>query len=999
MALRRKTCQHYSDPSEKIGEDGKHYYSGKCISCNEQIVGCLLCNYSFAESAKACYSTDAYFNRHMGRKHKEMLHRSKIQKTNNVSLPEHNDEYDFGDQDNDTTECFDDETSFIVDYVPEEVKEREAKEDDDSVPTLASRAESASDEESVISFEGDDDGKEINDDDDDLDSVIIPNPSDAIADSDYIPPRNDFSPVWESIQAPAQLGYGYEDFAFFCENTDPTVVNWVDNNQLYFWQKCLTKKEDSNNESGGWRGLCHRAITKQEFDRSGVVDVEMSELLFHLNDVLLNTTSKVGHSSVMSLVDNLCSQMQNTADKKFGNHHETITPKGLPRTYNEARRVLIDGGHSVLVNFPAPSVFTIDNHACVSLKQTIQMIAGHRGGFDFIWDASNGEKSEKGLNGTMAAKDACLETRKVLKKLHGAESEYVTKTSIGWVSFWSDSFLKSFVKQKDNSVWLYCVTISPPKEDISKGIYTQVLAIGKSGQDHTAVVDHFYNEIKELEKGFQCYYTSDNNIRHVAFSLLYHSADRPERQSILNTLGEGTYGKVTNYAMEINPTKFPACKDCYKRLISNLKENTNERRECNNCFCWNINPNDPKQQNMKVPKGYPQHKEVLNRDGSTRMQPPIGREPGRKHIGPIRLSTEWLMQACEFAYEARRQRLWTQENLIDYLRTCCVSLGRIQIIDRIATEDWKNKTHSSVEVYCPKIWLGKDCFDRCLFPDMPMHALAHGMGGDVMEFFHNIFTNFKVATAFGTFANKIIHEVASFRLDWCKPKSYPRSGWVGENIMAFLRLSSYLYGMYLLNHPLPQEQKPLQAAMQRMLNAYLSMLSILMSVDEAIYKQYSMIENSVKLFMTASHYCDLEFIPNETNTTTKKKIKAVDLLSLEEIHTVLHSLHVTNCGGKDARECLDAVTTNSLKRKLESIKLDVKGTKPDLQLRLFSHILDRSVSFPCNNDVGTSNTSKTKTMVWDKGAWVSFTANIGWQIKTLGPLIWIWYVFCLVLFL
>jgi hypothetical protein len=89
----------------------------------------------------------------MGRKHKEMLHRSKIQKTSNVSLPEHNDGYDFGDQDNDTTECFDDETSFIVDYFPEEVKESEVKEDDGSVPTLVSRAESASDEESMISFE------------------------------------------------------------------------------------------------------------------------------------------------------------------------------------------------------------------------------------------------------------------------------------------------------------------------------------------------------------------------------------------------------------------------------------------------------------------------------------------------------------------------------------------------------------------------------------------------------------------------------------------------------------------------------------------------------------------------------------------------------------------------------------------------------------------------------------------------------------------------------
>jgi hypothetical protein len=149
------------------------------------------------------------------------------------------------------------------------------------VPTLVSRAASASDDESMISFEGNDDGKESNDDDDDEESVIIPNPSDAIADSDYIPPHNDFSPVWDSIQSPGQMGYGYEDFAFFCENTDPTVINWVDNNQLYFWQKCLTKKEDSNNESGGWRGLCHRAIKKQQFDRSGMVDVEMSKLLFH----------------------------------------------------------------------------------------------------------------------------------------------------------------------------------------------------------------------------------------------------------------------------------------------------------------------------------------------------------------------------------------------------------------------------------------------------------------------------------------------------------------------------------------------------------------------------------------------------------------------------------------------------------------------------------------------------------------------------------------------
>jgi hypothetical protein len=60
---------------------------------------------------------------------------------------------------------------------------------------------------------------------------------------------------------------------------------------------------------------------------------------------------------------------------------------------------------------------------------------------------------------------------------------------------------------------------------------------------------------KSLRRVFNAISASDNNIQHVAFLLLYHSADRPERQSILNTLGDGTYGKVTNYAMEINPTK------------------------------------------------------------------------------------------------------------------------------------------------------------------------------------------------------------------------------------------------------------------------------------------------------------------------------------------------------------------------------------------------------------------------------------------------------------
>ena len=45
---------------------------------------------------------------------------------------------------------------------------------------------------------------------------------------------------------------------------------------------------------------------------------------------------------------------------------------------------------------------------------------------------------------------------------HGANQEDV-------VYFWSDSFVRSFVKQNNNSVWISTVTISPPADKISTG--------------------------------------------------------------------------------------------------------------------------------------------------------------------------------------------------------------------------------------------------------------------------------------------------------------------------------------------------------------------------------------------------------------------------------------------------------------------------------------------------------------------------------------------------
>ena len=65
-------------------------------------------------------------------------------------------------------------------------------------------------------------------------------------------------------------------------------------------------------------------------------------------------------------------------------------------------------------------------------------------------------------------------------KSDGLSDECICETHIGWGYFWSDSFLRCFVKQKDNSVWILTVTICPPLSKINSGRYTHVLAMGRA---------------------------------------------------------------------------------------------------------------------------------------------------------------------------------------------------------------------------------------------------------------------------------------------------------------------------------------------------------------------------------------------------------------------------------------------------------------------------------------------------------------------------------------
>ena len=74
--------------------------------------------------------------------------------------------------------------------------------------------------------------------------------------------------------------------------------------------------------------------------------------------------------------------------------------------------------------------------------------------------------------------------------------------------------------------------------------------------------------------------------------------------------------------------------------------------------------------------------------------------------------------------------------------------------------------------------------------------IAHNMTAHVMDFHHQILSKWKKCNDFIGFANEIIYDIETFKLEWCKVKHLPKASWIGENKMAFVRLSSFLYGMF-----------------------------------------------------------------------------------------------------------------------------------------------------------------------------------------------------------
>ncbi len=154
----------------------------------------------------------------------------------------------------------------------------------------------------------------------------------------------------------------------------------------------------------------------------------------------------------------------------------------------------------------------------------------------------------------------------------------------------------------------------------------------------------------------------------------------------------------------------------------------------------------------------------------------------------------------------RREGKWLKDEFTDYLHTCNVNDVIIKWISDLVDQDKSNKTKTNIREVLPARWLEYDCFNRHRLLDLPMHGVSHGMICDMIDFFHGVLAKGKKMSSFDQFANKTINDVAGFQLSWCKLKRLPKAVWVSENTNAFMRLFSYLYGIFFLNHPVDDDK-------------------------------------------------------------------------------------------------------------------------------------------------------------------------------------------------
>lgn len=204
----------------------------------------------------------------------------------------------------------------------------------------------------------------------------------------------------------------------------------------------------------------------------------------------------------------------------------------------------------------------------------------------------------------------------LMNKLNNDGSNCLSRSYHGYFTTWHDTFLRSYVKQKLNNVWMYVINLPESQLANTSPYHTYCVAVGSGYLDHIPVLDWFSEKMEGLMKGNNMYCGRRHSVIHVKLGPVAHLADRPEKAFTLKTSLLGIYGKVASWATDVDPKVLLDCDLCYRNRVKILfdigMDVKNVSGTCGRCCQWNLTSTSPAIKTLLPPPNYQKETTIMH---------------------------------------------------------------------------------------------------------------------------------------------------------------------------------------------------------------------------------------------------------------------------------------------------------------------------------------------------------------------------------------------------
>ncbi len=239
----------------------------------------------------------------------------------------------------------------------------------------------------------------------------------------------------------------------------------------------------------------------------------------------------------------------------------------------------------------------------------------------------------------------------------------------------------------------------------------------------------------------------------------------------------------------------------------------------------------------------------------------------QNYIKPMEQTFSWILAGVKIALLALATRTWkTKGETTAYLNLFAINTKTLKGVIAYGDElyksivrparneqaDWINNLKEKLTTenllqqnIIPKMW-DQDLLPLRGFLEMPMHQLFLGLVQTIYEVIEEYIKSKKEWEMFIGVINPYLSDINGFRLSWCRVESLPKSSWISENYIGFMRCLPWIVGVY---SQISKGDRVGCLSLVRLVHSLDVMISALMCADEKT--DVKRLELCVKMFLNA----------------------------------------------------------------------------------------------------------------------------------------------------